>query len=365
MRIVAFSDLHIHPHRFGATSCTNGRSSRLQHCLDVLTETDGACVSLGAKARLFCGDLFHVRGQLKPSILNPVLDHFRFERGPGYIDLMLPGNHDMEMRTDGEHALEALKPLPRMQVLDNFGYDVFELDKYTGADVGIGWVGYSPNVEELKQRVERVAAAKRVDQRQPWATVFMLHHGVDGAMPDIPNMGFSPAHLPTDDFDVVLCGDYHNHKQLAENAWMIGAPLQHTFGDAGQTRGFMVLDIEKGQKTQARLVEIPHVPKFVTWDSNGAAPLGSQLKNNFVRIRSDDETKLEKMRTIVDGFGPAAVQCELVRSMAAITRSNVTLSMKTSDLFVEWAKGRELPTGVTLADIVTLNNECLGEAGVV
>ena len=295
MKIIAFSDLHIHTHRFGAgVDPATGRHSRLQDCLNVLDVTAQACFDHDAAARVFCGDLFHVRGQIRPSWLNPALDHFRrFHGSHAYWDIMIPGNHDMEHRADGEHALEALKPIAGVRVFEGFGYDVLEINRPAGEILGIGWVQYAPDVKELKRRVDQVAAMKRTwAGPKPKHTLMMIHHGVDGVMPGIPDMGFTASCLPTDDFDVVLCGDYHNHKQLAPNAWMIGAPLHHTFGDAGQKRGYMVIDFEK---RTAELVEVPAQPyknpnNYVRYSGRLAEELARTEPNGAIWANQFDNT---------------------------------------------------------------------------
>lgn len=360
MRLVAFSDLHIHAHRFGASIISEtGRNSRLQDCLNVLNVTAQATADLGASARLFCGDLFHVRGVLKPSILTPVLEHFR-SRPSTIQDFMIVGNHDMEARTDGAHALEVLKEHVNTTVLDGFDYKVFGTWL---APIGIGWVSYAPDISELKTRIARVVAMRRTSGDFPKFTIFMLHHGVDGAMPGIPDMGFGPASLPTDDFDLVLCGDYHNHYQFGHNSWMVGAPLQHNFGDAGQKRGYMVIDLQKGRSPVVALHEIPGIPKFVCWDQ-GSSVGAAEIAGNFVRVRAETEAELNSMVEAATKAGAVDIQRELVRGAVSGARSGLTLSMSTRDLFNTWAADQKFPPEVDLNELMRLNDVCLSEAGV-
>ncbi|MDX5368494.1 MAG: metallophosphoesterase, partial [Alphaproteobacteria bacterium] len=232
MKIIAYSDLHIHPHRFGAgTDDDTGRQSRLQDCLDVLDMTAKAVEDHNAVARLFCGDMFHVRGRIQPSVFNPTLSHFKRVHNPNrFTDYLLVGNHDMEHRANGEHAVHGLRG-PGVDILEGYGT---MLDDW-GRSVLIGWVSYTPDIRELKERVRKVAYDARHEDEHVYRRIFMLHHGVDGAMPSIPDMGFGVLDLPHEDFDLILCGDYHMHRELIPGkAWMIGAPLQHTYGDSGQ-----------------------------------------------------------------------------------------------------------------------------------
>ncbi len=360
MRLVAFTDLHVHPHPFGAgTDPTTGRQSRLQDCLNVLDQTAELATELDASFRIFCGDMFHVRGRLAPSVINPVIEHFREEKS--FKDILLVGNHDMEHRVEGEHALRSLEGR-QVLVLEGHGFEVTHKGGRGG--LGIGWVAYEPNIGELKRKVEEVAAKRRVSGWKGQA-VFLLHHGVDGAMAHIPSMGFGPGDLPCDDFDLVLCGDYHNHKMLVENkAWMIGAPLHHSFGDVGEKRGWMDFDLAAGTW---KFHENDKAPKFVAYDEPKTAfdtiPSVDEIRGNFIRLRSENQSWLDDTKEAVEAEGARAVRCELVQSWKAVERADVTLTMTFKQMFDTWLQDQEV--GELDKDaLIALNDELLKEAGV-
>lgn len=363
MKTVAFSDLHVHPFSFGGSidPATN-RHNRVEHGLEVLRQTAAAAVDVGAKIRFFAGDLFHERGKLKPSVLNPVVDHFREKAGKvSFLDIFMPGNHDEEARSDGEHALDVLRGIEGVKVLDGHGYEVISLDD--GA-LGIGWVCHTPNVADLKDRVQQVAAQARLSAVPMQRKVFMVHHGVDGALDGVPFSGFGPADLPTDDFGLVLCGDYHNHKELVpKKAWMIGAPIQHNFGDAGQPRGFMVIDHDINDY---ELRPVHGVPLFKTITiKDGVLPAVDwpSMAGNFVRVRSDDEKALDAHEAQAIAAGALAVQREFVKDWKAIDRADVTLTMTTGQMFNTWLDDQDVGL-LDKDEIKALNTEILREAGV-
>ena len=352
MRAIAFSDLHAHPHRFGGVIAEDGRHSRLSDCLRVLDQTREAANNYRASVRLFCGDMFHVRGKLTPSVINPVIEHFQ-RGGNTFRDFILVGNHDMENRESGEHAVRMLSPYAT--ILEDYG---FQRSEVNGELVDIGWVAYAPDVKALKERVKEVAAMARATREAGVPSFFLLHHGVDGAMPGIPDMGFTPMDLPHDSFDYILCGDYHKHAELIPSkAWMIGAPLQHSFGDIGQKRGWMAIDTE----TKAvEFVENTQAPKFIGWD--GAE--GEPAAGNFVRIRSEDQDDLKALAAKALADGALATNEELVRSIQAAKRADVMLSMTTKQLFKSWIDGEDEIAAAQKTRVTTLNDDILAAVGV-
>ena len=376
MKIVAFSDLHVHPHKFGDVIGEDGRSRRLQDCIDVLEWTANLANDVGAPLRLFCGDLFHVRGKLTPSALNPVVEHFSMmSKVDGPATLMIPGNHDMESRSAevlvdgelekrGEHALDAIGAIHGVGVLNGHGFRVHTIPAegdMVHKTIGIGWVSYDPSVDEIKRRIKKVAAQRR-NSLFTGPTVFMLHHGVDGALAGVPECGLAAKHLPYEDFDFVLCGDYHNHKELVPGkAWMIGAPLQHNFGDTGQRRGVLVLDTDT--KT-AEFVENTAAPKFLHWD-DGPFSMMPAVADNFVCVRADTQERLDAMRDEAAAAGARAVMRDLVKDWKAVGgRAEMMLGMSTSQMFRSWIGKQVLDPDIAVDQLVALNDDLLSEAGV-
>ncbi|BBI61765.1 hypothetical protein HSBAA_30710 [Vreelandella sulfidaeris] len=96
MKFGIISDTHYHP--FTAFAKQDGLiNSRLQIAMD---ETRKAAVHMkdaGCTALYHCGDIFHVRGRVAPSVLNPVADLFKeIAEELGMPIFALAGNHDLE-----------------------------------------------------------------------------------------------------------------------------------------------------------------------------------------------------------------------------------------------------------------------------
>lgn len=377
MKAVIFSDLHFHPHRFGATVDADGKHSRQQHALLALQQSAAAVAGFGpaeGMARFFCGDMFHVRGKLAPSIINPVIEHFRSVHDddsgtPHFEDFLVVGNHDMENRSEGEHALKILEGYG-VHILQGAGYRDVVFNAVAGQRIGLGWVAYEPDIAELKRKVKMVAAAADTD-KSGQRKVFLVHHGVDGAMEGVPSCGFTATDLPHESFDLIYCGDYHDHKEIIPGkAWMVGSPIQHNFGDAGKKRGFMTVDLNTGAFEQ---IPVVGAPEFVALTSKEGklSGVGGAAKGNFVRVRADDEKVLDKMEAAAKKAGAIAVMRELVRDWEKVERADLKLSMTIAQQFEGWWAAQALEgfadpaeEAAFRADVIALNAELLGKCGV-
>jgi len=91
------SDTHNHNWSVFSSTLPTGVNSRLQHILD---ETWRAAVTVkerGGDTIIHTGDIFHVRGSVAPSVLNPTVELYgRIYNDLGLNIYLLAGNHDLE-----------------------------------------------------------------------------------------------------------------------------------------------------------------------------------------------------------------------------------------------------------------------------
>ena len=100
MKILIFSDLHVHNWTYGATQI-DGWNSRLlvqekflDHLANVAAEED-------IDVAVFCGDLFHQHGQLTADVLQVAYEGFRTLGNTIPDCYALVGNHDFQT-SDGD-----------------------------------------------------------------------------------------------------------------------------------------------------------------------------------------------------------------------------------------------------------------------
>lgn len=114
------SDVHLHNWSQFATINPDGLNSRLDNILDELATAGLSVKNNGGKTLYIPGDLFHVRGSVSPTVLNPVIDLFKkLTDFLGITVRVLTGNHDLESR-DSEamsSACEALRTINGVTVV--------------------------------------------------------------------------------------------------------------------------------------------------------------------------------------------------------------------------------------------------------
>lgn len=289
MKILATSDWHFHNYKAHST-IKDGMNSRL---IDIReTWIEAVCIGIREKCKVMTisGDLFHVRGALRPSVINLVQSLVEYAVSSGMLVVIIPGNHDMEDYKGGDTAVDFLAKMPGVIVLD--GGKAVEID-----GVRFAGIPYQHNVQDFIDGAEFLMTHERPD-------IMLMHQGIDTFKysPSIPDTGLTAGKVAEIFKGVpVFCGHYHN-ATFAHGAhgrvFQIGAPLQYTFNDEGQRRGAWVYDTE----TQAmKFHEISKAPKFVTVTDDERPEWEA---GDFIRVKVADQKKadalVKTMRTAGD-----------------------------------------------------------------
>lgn len=348
MLVTVFSDIHIHPHKFG-----NEPDERLQHGLDVL---DWALEN-PADACIFCGDLFHVRGRIAPRVFNKVYRRFV---GDSLIrtnrkKIVLPGNHDAEM-SESDFATECLSHIDDTHAPTHAGH-------YNFRDIAVFHIPFVSDVAELKEHIKNLAdkadVYKSRGYKDDFTRILILHHGIDGIFPGVPDCGLRPEDLREESFDFIFLGDYHNHREIIPGkAWIVGAPMQHSFGDVGEKRGILTLDTDA--KT-VKFVENTFSPKFIIWNHNDKVV--PDCRNNYLEVRADTVETLDKMVDSAKRRDARYVRPILLPSSTAPSVLPLTSSIDPNEMFSRWLEGNSSLSEEERESLFKLNKAILAEVG--
>ncbi len=238
MRLVVFSDVHLHHWRHVSVS---NQVLALYQVLDYCTENR-------IETLLFCGDFFHTHGKLHADLVSHFHYWLRTVQERGLRLITIAGNHDFADRSGAINGLGAINLLSKGTLLSGPDTPAVEVD-------GVPFYGitYQDDASDLLWRLETV----------PTDAIVLLHQGVSGV--ELNSKGFTlnealtPAMIPSRILHA-FSGHYHTTNYVSHNLTIPGALIQHTWQDAPDVRGFLDVTLD------GKRVHLRHVPS--TWGDN-------------------------------------------------------------------------------------------------
>ncbi len=246
-KILFHADLHFSLYR----EFSQGETGRLDRIIEVEKTIITYALDYGIKDLVFLGDWFHHRSQVNVLVLQKTLELMYQNLSNDLRFYFLVGNHDQYDSNGQVHSLYPFKMLGR----------VADLPCYIKiGDKLVGFIPYQVNRDQFLQDVDRLLRGQKVD-------ILCLHQGVKEAqllngiaMGDESFISINelPDYLP------IISG--HIHKpQVVGNLLYVGNPLQQSFGDAGDRKGWYVLDDDG----EFEFIENNFSPRFYKLEMRG------------------------------------------------------------------------------------------------
>jgi DNA repair exonuclease SbcCD nuclease subunit len=242
---------------------------------------------------VFCGDLFHTHGKLNADVLKVAFNGFDHlglvHNKPSHITALV-GNHDtsdMTMKTHGLHWLEAC------------GVNIIDApvhNRFNGLPSSLSFLPYTEDKEAIKKFFDKCGDFCFLHQgiaNVPMGSGFVIN--------EILTADMIPDHVKH-----VFTGHYHQHNRVSDTLTIVGSPMQLTWADEGDKRGFIVYDTNTG--------EIEHIesttPKFVTidWNDIFQTTIDEEVKGNFVRVKGVSVADAEAVRKEITEAGARSVE---------------------------------------------------------
>lgn len=330
------SDLHMHKWSRFSTLDAGGMSSRLLIILDEFQRAAEEILAAGGDTMVIAGDLFHVRGSIEPVVFNPTHARVKDVLASGLKIIAIPGNHDLTARETDVlgNAIQSFGSLDGFTVVTK--PTIFE-------DLGVVLVPWVSQVDQLMQTLEEVASDAG-SERENYDLI--IHAGIDGVLPGMPDHGLTPQRLQKLGFKRVFAGHYHNHKVVAEGVISIGATTHQTFGDIGSRAGFLLVG-EDGFTYRAS-----RAPSFVEiTDETDEDDIPLIVDGNYVRVRGLEmaDHEINQVRDNLYDMGAKGVTLQVARktqSVRSTTAASKGLTIDQSvDKFVtekSWPYGDEV-----------------------
>lgn len=233
MKVLVFTDLHLHRWSDFAKATDDGGNTRLKDGLSVFKKVGDLAVKEDVQRVVFLGDLFHRRGLIDTFVFNEAfyaLSALAERLGQYGVEIViLPGNHDQATRVADRSATSvySFSAIPQVSVVMS--------PIVAGEESDLGFIPFIEDVDGVRKAFKLLRKCN----------VIFFHGGLDGAATGAleyrPKEELDPSELPTK--PLILCGHYHKRQQLKPNVWYVGSPMQHVRGDAADTKkGCVIVD---------------------------------------------------------------------------------------------------------------------------
>ena len=311
------SDTHCHNWSMFSKLSENGINSRLEIILNEIKRAAASVKEAGGRYLFHAGDIFHVRGTISPSVMNPVINTFREIIDMGITPVLLCGNHDSEFRlvNDVGSAISAFREIGCLIANSDFSLDV--------DDRKVVMIPWEPNAEKFQKTIENWGNAIN-DQK--W--ILICHAPLSDVLPSMNNAScFSHTDIKSwagDNCDIVFAGHIHNHKDLGQRVYSVGAIAHHNWRDVDTKAGFIIV------KDNAPRFFASHAPRFV--EINGSMSEDEILllaDGNYIRATvTMTEAEIKDLRTQLEKAGARGVT--IICHQKAEDRAN-RMEIKTSE----------------------------------
>ena len=280
MRILIFSDIHLHNWHYGST-LVDGMNSRLLDGANVLNQIAEYCKTNTIDYVVFGGDLFHEHGKINAAVLKVAWEGIRnILKHTGEMFLLV-GNHDTSDKSMAVHAMHWLESFDQCTVIHKPTHHyLFSALPYT-------------EDKDVLTKFFRDAGQ-----------ICFTHQGMSGVPIGsgfLINEIMTPSMIPST-VQRLFTGHYHKHTRVSDQVTVIGSTMQLTWADEGDKRGFLVYDTAIGSIEQIE----SKAPKFVTIDINNYTQ--EQVSSNFVRVKGVSAAESEDVRKQLTEAGARSVE---------------------------------------------------------
>lgn len=305
MKVIFFSDLHVHKYKEFSSTLPDGTNSRLNDTLEVLRRVRSYAKENDIRFVFFGGDLFHKRRILDVGMFNAVYDEIAKFKEADLVISMLVGNHDQATKDGATHSIHSLRDI--CNVFDEPGQYNFQR---AGEQFTVNAVPWMDDKEKARKALQNPTGATKKGHH-----VLFAHCGIWGATTGphefIPKEELTRDDVPMDQYDFGFFGHYHQRQEILPKCWFIGSPLQTTRGEKGSDKGFLVYDT---QKTSFEVVPLG-LPQFVTLTQNDITSKKAKawnVKGNFVDVTLEEEPEggVEEFRDLLVKLGARSVMVD-------------------------------------------------------
>lgn len=310
MRILHFADLHIGVENFGRTDPVTGLSTRLLDFLAAFDQLVEYALANDVDLVLFAGDAYKSRDPSQTQQREFARRVARLTRA-GVPVYLLVGNHDLPYAAGRATAIDIFDTLdvPLVTVGRRIGTELVQTRKGPLQVVGVPWLNRSWLLTQDEYKNLPADALNEALEHKLADLLTVQFDGVDSALPAVlaghlshadampgserrMTVGADPIFLRSmltsvhGNVEYAALGHIHQRQEHGNVYPLVysGSLQRVDFGEEGQEKGFMVIDIDPDAKPGDRLRSHEFVPvtarQFLTLDirSTGANPTEDVLR---------------------------------------------------------------------------------------
>jgi DNA repair exonuclease SbcCD nuclease subunit len=257
------ADWHFDVYPRLSTFDSEGLTSRLRDQITSWAWMVDTAAEKGCTGLVVLGDIFNSRTEIDVAVLDVVCELFEYAATKLKDVRILPGNHDSYLKNARRNSLKSIA-----------AYATIYAEPSIAAP--FAFVPWVHDGDVLKANVAQIA-------KQGKGKVYLCAHTlVAGAVP--AHKGIPINWLQPSKFRGVFLGDVHDPKVLSNKVRYVGSPMQIDYRDAGQQRGFYVLD---DAKYGLEYVENDVSPRFHILSNPEAVE--DVTAKDFVRVKTEDD----------------------------------------------------------------------------
>ena len=292
MRVVHLSDTHLGYSNYSKVDPVTSINQREVDFYRAFEQAVDRIIDLRPDAVIHAGDLFDTVRPQNRAIETALRQLIRLSEAD-IPTVLISGNHSTPRLKETGNILGIFDHLRGVHPV----YDQ-RLETIVLGDLTVHAIPHSanPSVSELLAGVE--------PNSQTRFNIVTLHVGIAGSdayrMDEFNEQMVAPGEVP-DGVDYVALGHFHRYSEVADRMYYSGSTERHGFGEVGQEKGFIELDLETNAVKFHRL----DVRSMVDLDPVDASKMSSLEVFDAIRDRVEREDVKDKIvRLRIAGIRP-------------------------------------------------------------
>ena len=301
MKIVHLADSHL---GFSAYSRVDkwGRHLREEMVYQGFKEAVDKIIEINPDAVVHAGDVFH---HVRPKIRPLYVFKQNLER---LIDAEIPviiisGNHDAPKSFSAVSPFKLFEGMDGICIAHSYQYERFDVGGYS-----FHCIPFCLNSDDYLKQFQNI--------HYSGSDVLVMHGMVealwDKRLRTVGEHELKDSFLKRD-FSYIALGHYHGQAQIANNAWYSGSIEYFRFGEEGDDKGMLLVDLDKGlvepvQVKDKNMFDLPAIECDGFSSEDLLKELQSKcdevgLENNIVRIKLNNVSREAYKNINLRGLG--------------------------------------------------------------